>query len=403
MEKFPADVWIVGGSARGAAGSALRAGLQPLCSDLFADADLQHFVPTLPAHPWPQALLPLSRQLAPRPWMYTGGLENYPDLIEALAQRHPLWGSPASAVRPARDPWRVSRALHRAGLPALKVYGQSPNDPGTPPADGQWIRKPLRGAGGRGVFRWNERTAAALATSPDEPLYYQQYAVGQPVSALFLAWPERTELLGISEQLIGISAVQATEFGWCGNIFPAAVGAACQRLIAETGRSVATECGLRGVFGGDFIIADDTPWLTEINPRYPGSAELLEYQLHIPLIDWHRQACNQFESASTGPPSHSAPCHQRFPRAGRPSPKSAVGKLILFSPRAALAADPTRFLPAEVSWRPPFVADLSPAGTPLSAGHPVCTLFATGQDRSQCYYKLLRRAARMESRLLLPR
>ena len=82
-------VLIVGASARAAAASALRAGLDPWCADLFADADLRALVPDsirCPAGQYPSALTELLRDAPAGPLMYTGGLENHPNLVWRLAK-----------------------------------------------------------------------------------------------------------------------------------------------------------------------------------------------------------------------------------------------------------------------------------------------------------------------------
>src|SRR5438094_10464728 len=85
---------IFGASVRAAAFSALRAGLQPWCADLFADADLQARCPaTRLAGAYPEGFEALAAGDWPGPWLYTGGLENHPALVQRLAQRRPLWGN----------------------------------------------------------------------------------------------------------------------------------------------------------------------------------------------------------------------------------------------------------------------------------------------------------------------
>src|SRR4051812_15417928 len=78
---------LLGASVRAAAWSALRGGLvQPWCIDLFADADLQRACTarTIPPTDYPHDFLAAARQAPPGPWLYTGALENYPDLIAAI-------------------------------------------------------------------------------------------------------------------------------------------------------------------------------------------------------------------------------------------------------------------------------------------------------------------------------
>src|SRR5579871_5970020 len=99
-------VLIVGVSARAAAFSALRAGLNPWCVDLFGDADLQARSPgvVVPAAEYPTGLLAAARQAPPGPWLYTGGLENRPTLVGQLAAERPLWGNDVATLSRVRSP-----------------------------------------------------------------------------------------------------------------------------------------------------------------------------------------------------------------------------------------------------------------------------------------------------------
>src|SRR5438045_3963952 len=81
-----------GARGRGAAASAIRAGFTPHVIDLFADADTRKLAPTIRCEfsDYPQGLVEQARHVPPMPWMYTGGLENHPDIVEAISQRHSL-------------------------------------------------------------------------------------------------------------------------------------------------------------------------------------------------------------------------------------------------------------------------------------------------------------------------
>src|SRR5205085_2639734 len=106
-------VLLVGASVRAAAFSALRAQLQPLCADLFADADLKARCPVvrIAAGNYPAAIAAISAAVAPGPWIYTGGLENYRGLIRKVAARHSLWGNGPAELRKARAPHSVYELL----------------------------------------------------------------------------------------------------------------------------------------------------------------------------------------------------------------------------------------------------------------------------------------------------
>src|SRR5262245_689082 len=97
---------ILGASARAAAGSAIRAGFSPWCADLFADADLRRMASVVrcPIENYPAGFIEILRAAPDAPWIYTGALENHPNLIRRLSQLRPLWGNGASALRSARSP-----------------------------------------------------------------------------------------------------------------------------------------------------------------------------------------------------------------------------------------------------------------------------------------------------------
>ncbi|MBS0267308.1 MAG: hypothetical protein JSS02_35615, partial [Planctomycetes bacterium] len=192
-------VLILGSSTRAAAQSAIRAGLSPCCADLFADRDLHACAHVIPVANYPAGLVEAARTVGAMPWFYTGGLENHPEIVHSLSQTHPLWGNGASTLYQIRDPWTVAAELQAAGLPALCVW---PRDAAPPPASGDWIQKPLAGAGGRGIQIYDRsRSFSQTDSGTDdlEPVYYQERRDGLSLSALFVAFPEQVVLVGVTQ------------------------------------------------------------------------------------------------------------------------------------------------------------------------------------------------------------
>ena len=107
---------IVGASTRSAAASAVRAGFQPITADLFADADLRAIATATRISPYPEGLVDWFRAVEPPAWMYTGALENHPELVDQLAWIAPLWGNPGDVLARVRSPWELAKALSDAGL-----------------------------------------------------------------------------------------------------------------------------------------------------------------------------------------------------------------------------------------------------------------------------------------------
>ena len=114
---------IVGASARAAAFSALRSGMQTQTVDLFSDWDLKQHCRSfqIPPNEYPYGLYDLFCRIKPTTWMYTGALENYPTLIDQLASKSRLIGNPGYVLRRARDPFLIQDTLQKAALPYLEV------------------------------------------------------------------------------------------------------------------------------------------------------------------------------------------------------------------------------------------------------------------------------------------
>src|SRR5439155_15690821 len=200
---------ILGASGRAAAFSALRAGLTPFVIDLFADEDLRAVaeVRRIPGRDYPHGLPELARQFPPMPWMYTGGLENYPEVVAAIAAERELWGNDPEVLAKVRDPFVLATALENAGLPHPRVRRDD-----DPPNDDRWLAKPLSGSGGRGI-------RFAPARRAHTPAYFQEFIEGESRSAIF----REGELLGVTRQLVGESWLHAPRFGYCGSIGPLAL------------------------------------------------------------------------------------------------------------------------------------------------------------------------------------
>ena len=267
---------------------------------MFADADLQSIAEVIPVRQYPDGLIEAVAGIDPAiPWLYTGGLENHPDVVAAISEQRALWGNNAAVLQLVRDPTWVRDVLSEAGLPALDVFlPESRGGFDHPPTDGSWIAKPLKGAGGRGVCVWNE--AAAQLSSLNDPRYFQQHVTGDSLGALFVASGGRTQLIGITRQLVGLTELGAIPFAYCGSIGPVFLEESTEKMIRTIGDAIGHAASLRGLFGCDFVLDGETPWLVEVNPRYTASTEILELASGEPLLKWHHWACIKDELCVTG-------------------------------------------------------------------------------------------------------
>jgi predicted ATP-grasp superfamily ATP-dependent carboligase len=349
---------IIGASARAAAFSAHRAGLHPWCVDLFADADLACRFPVrrLPLAGYPQAFLDALCNAPEAPLLYTGGLENYPDLLACIER--PIWGNPPDVLRRVRDPFLLATTLRRHGLPTAEVRREPP----VPGDRRRWLVKPLRGSGGVGIQGYRGQ--------PFDPAshYLQEYVDGDVYGAVLFGVPGRPAIYLAATRSLHEPWLHAPRFHYAGGIV--AQGPA-SGLLQKLGAVVAQEFSLRGLFGIDAVLRQDSGrWsatLLEANPRYTASVELLERQ-------WGRSALALqwalFEGGEITWPSASpryAPRH---------------GKAILYA-RRTLRFPERGPWQAAVDARSDMVeyADIPHAGDVIRRGRPVLTVFA---DHAAC-------------------
>jgi predicted ATP-grasp superfamily ATP-dependent carboligase len=367
---------IVGASARAAAFSALRAGLRPWCVDLFADEDLRAVAPVtaVPAAAYPERVGRFLKKAPPGPWMYVGGLENHPRLVDAWAHERPLWGNDGETLRTVRDPVRLSEILRAAGRRGPRVRLTPPE-----PGDGCWLVKPLAGAGGRGIRVW-----APSDPPPPGGHYFQEFGAGEPRSAVFHGLGDESFRVGVTWQLVGEPWLHAPPFAYCGSIGPVPTSAAGLAAWSFVGDLLVKRFGLLGLFGVDAVWHDGFPFVVEVNPRYVASVEVLEYATGHSAMDWQRGV---FASQVPTPPPM------------RPA-TGVVGKAVLFAPR------PFRF-PADGPWmatlRQPFdphalpaFADIPAAGSEIKEGQPVLSFFARADTPEQCQARLRATAAELD-------
>jgi predicted ATP-grasp superfamily ATP-dependent carboligase len=283
------------------------------------------------------------------PWFYTGGVENYPDVVDAISEHHDLLGNAGGVLRQVRDPWYLQQ-LGEHFAPVEQICSHTPTLPS--------VRKPLRGSGGFGI-RYAEATDRC-----DEPgYYYQQYINGESFSAIFQATADNVVSLGVTKQLIGTPWLHAQPFQYAGNISQPwelePLGLWPATLAART--------GLSGLFGIDY--SGDPRRVLEVNPRYPASLEVLELA-----------SCNSLLYRTT-PPDR---------------PQRIVGKAIYYALETVRAP---RVVPWTIEfqqpndpWRVPSFADIPLEDTLISQGEPVLTMMAEAATEADVLRILKERA-----------
>lgn len=355
------DILILGSSARAAVFSALRAGLRPRCLDFFADADLTAVCPALAIAPNPtdDELEQIAASLGAPFWLYAGPFENRPDLIDRLSRSSRLLGNGGETLRAVRDPWNVAAALNRRGFAAPRLARIADGSP----TAGRWLVKPLASGGGLGVQVWEGEPVGSNTSH-----YLQEFIDGPTLSALYVAAQGTARLLGIARQEHSASS---SPFLYRGSVGPWPVPGLVSAKLARLGDVLAGEFGLVGLFGVDFILADNEPWPIEVNPRYTASVEVLELAARRAFLANHVRACARGElPAEASPPSR------------------VVGKRIIYATRPIRFPEVPipRFQPDVLE--PSSLADVPRPGSVIQAGEPIMTVLAKGRNAAECLAEL---------------
>jgi uncharacterized protein len=365
----PEPILIVAVSARMLAEMAVRSGHTVVAFDRFGDMDLRALCPSRGV-PGPMAEIVEAAAGAQAPSVVCGaGLENRPDLVERLADGRELLGCAPSVLARVRDPDVLGASLRAAGFPYPRTYtppvqnrrssvgGHDPRSSGSG-HDARWLRKPVRGGGGRGVREWGGEEL------PDGVML-QERIDGVPCSVAAVGDGSEAVVLGVTEQLIGREALGGSGFAWCGNVIRPSMpeaDAICSHLAADF--------GLVGLFGVDFVWDGEHAWVVEVNPRPTGSLELFG----AGAFDAHLEACAG-----------------RLPARAAPA-DGAAGKAIVYATHDTDAGETG-------DWPARGIRDVPHPGERIAAGHPICTLLATGPTPEAVVAELDDRAAALRAAL----
>jgi predicted ATP-grasp superfamily ATP-dependent carboligase len=390
------DVVIVGATVRACAESASRAGWTVHAADLFGDVDLRRaarsvvqlsrgkscgsHVSGAAAPDYPAAIPEVITAFPPAPCVYTGALENHPDVLEAIARHRPLAGNAAAIVRAVRDPRRLAAAARAAGASFPETRASAADVPG----DGSFLVKPVASAGGRGIGRW----FGDGPPSPNQrPTRWQRFVAGKSLSATFVADGRTSRLLAASMQLNGRRWCGGRAFAYCGSVDRPLdqLGDRLRARLQTLGEMLVTRFGLMGLFGVDLVLDDRRELhVIEVNPRPTASMELHERAGGVSLLRLHLAACGFI---APGPPDR------------RPTTSTVWSKAIAFAGRRGDTVAPRADALEEhaAAWSAadgmPAIADIPCPGQPLPAGGPLVTVFARGDTMASSLATLRHRVA----------
>ena len=279
---------LAGASVRSLAESAKSCGVTLYCVDMFRDVDLQVIL-RKNGHPAPVQIEKFSEipeaveHLTPEtPLIWVGGLENHPRTLRQLRIQHAVLGSAAECLNRVGSVTELRRLVTGSGCDVPEILTRT--DDSHRADSGEWLIKPMAGSGGFGIRHYQ----SGCRVRPGELL--QRYVPGRSLSVLYHQHHRMTHMLGACVQISGERSLGAGDFQFCGNVGPVQLPESVRTVLREVGSRIAAT-KLQGIFGADFIIADNGIWLIEINPRITASHELYDFaHSDVSVLQRHLQS-----------------------------------------------------------------------------------------------------------------
>jgi predicted ATP-grasp superfamily ATP-dependent carboligase len=409
---------VVGFNARPIAASAKKAGFRVLAVDYWGDTDLASSAEDVEtvlkqssgerprrelSRPVSELLVECAEIISERhsgevSFILVGsGLDDRPDLWSKLGEIAPVLGNSTKTLEIARNRSRLYETASKTGIssPMTIMCSSLAN---TLDAGGRIgypvVLKPPGGGGGVGIkLVATESELRRLYLNewrPDfgDTVFVQEYVRGENVSASVMGDGEKSIVVSVNEQLIGVKALGArTPFIWCGNVVPLQRSKHDEgvRKISSAAKALGDQLKLIGSNGFDFVLRsqDKVPVIIECNPRFQGTLECIEMATGINLVAEHVKACR-------------VKMRKSFPKATR-----YAAKMIPFAKTKCVMSDLHGIL---------GIRDVSPTGIVLEQGDPICTVHRTGVTKEQSiqraresvhdiYFRLTLKAASVSQRI----
>ncbi len=336
-------VVIVGHNVRNVAESARKAGWEVFAITKFVDADLKLYakakkVENVKDRELARIVDEIAESLNANV-VLASGCEDLPVRSEVLGVDPKIAGKIVNKLK-------FYRTLERAGIPFPELNGDPP-----------CVLKPVRGGGGLGI-----KLAERLEDLPEGYLC-QRFIEGLPCSVSLIATERCVKPVAINKILVGWSEMNAKDFIYCGNATPLILERDVRVRLMKTAVEVAELFDVIGSIGVDFVLADE-PFVLELNPRFQGSLDSIEWSYDINVFSLHVRACEG--------KSFDVPKPRRF------------------ACRAILFADSKIRVKSDLTGNG-FFADIPNVGEVINKDEPVISILASGKTEREVINKVIER------------
>ncbi|MHA1894913.1 MAG: ATP-grasp domain-containing protein [Candidatus Helarchaeota archaeon] len=190
---------------------------------------------------------------------------------------------------------------------------------------------------------------------PKSNFIAQEFIKGLDISATISCNGKNASVIAITKQILGEKFLgAASNFLYCGNVIPFNVNDKIYEEIERISNEITKKFQLKGINGMDFILTDDDLYLIEVNPRFPGTMELIESLLNKNLFYEHVKS-------------------SKFGKISQYNPRiSKIGiKFIVYAQKEFIVRDLKQIQ---------GIHDIPRPGTHLKKGDPICSILLIGND-----------------------
>lgn len=308
------QIVLIGATVRAAGESASRAGFRVIGADLFNDSDTKAVCDLSLPIPTTNDALDRFCQICSGIdvvcvgdfFAESGSSPSADQVFQRLSENSLVLGATVETRSTLRN-FRFLRELaHSSGMkipltftredlgPEHTTSEHTTSEHTTLERHKRWLIKRQHSSGGLGVRWMNLRNSSSKTNSQSvdfklsDDEWLQQWVAGKPMGATFLSDGDRVLLLGACRSLF--TRLGSSPFVYSGSCGPVELSGLVRGKLQKLGHELVSRTRLTGLFNVDFVVdPSGEAWLLEVNPRWSGSAELIERH----FLDSQRLGSNQ--------------------------------------------------------------------------------------------------------------
>jgi len=294
---------------------------------------------------------------------FDAAMESNPSLLDEI-NINPVFGNSSQVLSACKNPKVFFSILDQHSIPYPDVRFELEariisND--------AWLIKDAQSTGGAGV------APANVEIDSCRNIYFQKKIDGLNFSLTFLANGKAMLELGFNT-LWSEKLGDCVPYAYAGAINQVKLDKGIKDTALQYAKALTKACGLVGLNSIDFICADNSVYVLEINPRIPATYELYETK-YGELMKQHIEVCK----------NKILPTTKRQP---------------LLRAHAIVYAPTDVNVSESMSW-PLWTADRPHALEVVKQNEPVCSIYAGGQNSAQVYEMIKTRKQSILTRLVL--